>query len=118
MDKKQNSASAETDQSTDMARLVSLLKSLDAAVPEAQGALSLKLFADMTGRFDLEMWGAPVASGKLGEEILVDRGLVVGSNPDWLPDVESLVARLNSILANAIGDSRAVNAAPPQDQTL
>lgn len=84
-----------------VSRLVSLLNSLDAAIPEGEGAISLRLFADGSGRIELEMWGAPVASGPLGEEIVTDRGLVVGANPDWLPDVEALVARLNSILANS-----------------
>jgi len=81
-------------------RLVSLLSSLDAAIPEGEGTISLRLFSDASGRLDLEMWGAPVASGSLGEEIVVVRGLVIGANPDWLPDVEALVASLNSILAN------------------
>lgn len=84
-----------------VSRLVSLLKSMDAAIPEGEGCVSLRLYADASGRFDLEMWGALVASGPLGEVLVTDRGLVIGANPDWLPDVEALVARLNSILANS-----------------
>lgn len=84
-----------------ISKLTNVLNALDAAIPEGEGAVSLRLFADGGGRFELEMWGAPVASGTLGEELVTDHGLVIGANPDWLPDVEALVARLNSILANA-----------------
>lgn len=87
--------------SVDVPRLVRLLGLLDAAIPEGEGAVSLKMFSDLSGCFVLEMWGAVVAEGAFGEEIIMDRGTVIGANPDWLPDVESVVARLNSILANA-----------------
>ena len=75
--------------------MLNLLKLLNDTIPKGEGAVSL----NGSGGFNLEMWGALVASGD-PKEIFVDRSLVIQNNPDWLPTVESIVARLNSILAS------------------
>lgn len=105
MNKPQDPKAAEPAQTTsattvDLPRLVRLLVLLDAAIPEGEGAVSLNLFSDLSGYFTLEMWGVVVAKGAFGGKIITDRVAVTEANPDWLPDVESIVARLNSILTH------------------
>lgn len=78
--------------------LVNLLKDLDNAIPKDEGAVSIQLYSDGSGRINLEMLGVLVAYGCLGEEMIIDHSLVNEMNPDWLPDIEVYVKRLNQIL--------------------
>lgn len=86
--------------SVDVSRLFRLLGLLDAAIPECEGAVFMKLFSDLSGSFKVEMCGVVVAEGDFGKEIMTYRGRVLATYPDRLPDVERLVERLNAILAN------------------
>lgn len=81
-------------------KIINLLASLESVVPENEGAISYRVYSDGSGVLDLEMWGSLVASGRLGEEMSVNSKFIITSNPDWLPDILSMVKRMNSILAD------------------
>ena len=87
-------------------RLVRQLKALDALVPKGEGAVVFHLFADMSWKMSLNLWGVTVANRPADGQFLVDVNAVHCANPQWLVEVIGLVEKLNKLLPNKPDEGR------------
>ena len=62
------------------------------------GVISITVFPDCSGHMDLHLWGLNLSSAELGKPFYVNEVLVKEQNPDWLPEVRSIVEELNKLI--------------------
>jgi hypothetical protein len=73
----------------------SVLSRLQSYIEDGHGAITIEIFADLTYRLNLGMYGTNrVASKYQNEDWYIDVALVNRVNPSWLPDIIGIVENL------------------------
>ena len=81
---------------TELDRIVKYLQLMQAEIPDGLGCVSATIQHDGSFSIDLEYSGVDVAYVE-DCKMVINYATVINANPDWLPEIESIVERINKL---------------------